>query len=251
MRDPGATGDLAGATVVLTRRPEDNAALADVLRERRAEVLELPCVRTAPLEDAHELASALDALRADDLLVLTSRAGADAVAAVRRPVPCPVAAVGVTTARHATELGMRVAFVPSRADGRTLGRELPLPAGTVVLARSDRAAGDLPEILRARGAAVREVVAYRTVAEVDGDATEVVRAIERGPVTIVLASPSAVDALATVGVAVLRRAELVAIGPRTARRVRERFGRTAVVADGPDATAIARAIPLPREEART
>jgi uroporphyrinogen III methyltransferase / synthase len=243
----GEAASLSG-TVVLTRQPEDNGALASALRERGAHVIELPCVRTAPLGDRGDLASILDALRPDDLLVLTSRAGVDAVTATRSRVPCAVAAVGESTARRAEKRGMRIAFVASRADGRTLGRELPLPVGTTFLARSDLADGDLPEILRTRGATVREVAAYRTIAEIDGDPSELVCAIERGPVTIVVASPSAVDALASIGTGALRRAAFVAIGPRTARRVRERLGLDAVIADAPDTAAIVRAIRLHREE---
>ncbi len=243
--------DLLGTTIVLTRRHEDNEALANALRERGARVLDLPCVRTAPVEDPTELATAVERLAPTDLLVLTSRAGADAVAAARAPssIPCPVAAVGEATAEHAARLGMPVRFVATHADGATLGRELPLPSGTVLLARSDLADRQLPDILAARGATVREVVAYRTVAEIAGGTAEVERALERDGATIVVASPSAVDALGTLGVAVLRRAAFVAIGARTARRVRERVGVTPIVADAPDTASIARSIPSPREEA--
>ncbi|MDE3113049.1 MAG: uroporphyrinogen-III synthase [Chloroflexota bacterium] len=245
--------DLLGATVVLTRRHEDNEALAEALGERGARVLELPCVRVAPLEDPSELASAVAALAPGDLLVVTSRSGVDAVTAVRAPssIPCPVAAVGETTAEHASRVGLRVRFVASHADGATLARELPLPSGTVLLARSDLAERTLPDILAARGATVRDVVAYRTVAEIAGDPAEVERALERDGVTVVVASPSAVDALGALGPAVLRRASFVAIGPRTARRVRDRVGVTPVVAEAPDAASIARAIPSPREEVRS
>ena len=244
--------DLLGATVVLTRRHEDNEALATALRERGARVLELPCVRVAPLEDAEELAEAVRALGAGDLLVLTSRSGADAVAAASGPssIACPVAAVGEATAEHAARLGMRVRFVASHADGATLARELPLPSGTVVLARSDLADATLPDILAARGASVRDVVAYRTIAEIAGDTAEVAHAMEHDGVTVVVTSPSAVDALGALGPALVRRATFVAIGARTARRVRERVGVNPIVAEAPDAASIARAIPSPREEVR-
>lgn len=244
-------GSLSGATVVLTRRPEDNAALGRLLRDRGADVIELPCVRSAPLESTAELRRAIDALDASDLLVLTSRRGADAVveACGAAAVRCPAAVVGAATAEHARRLGLRVGFVASHADGRTLGLELPLPEGTVALARSDLADARLPAILRGRGAIVREVVAYRTVAEIAGETTQVARAMDRGPVTIVVASPSAVDALAAAGAAALQRAEFVALGRRTADRVRERVGVAAIVAAAPDPASVARAIPLPREEA--
>jgi uroporphyrinogen III methyltransferase/synthase len=242
---------LRGAIVVLTRRRGDDLALAEDLRQAGAEVIELPCVRTEPLADTTELATALAALGAADLLVLTSRTGADAVADVapRGGIACAVAAVGDATAERAGALGMRVRFVASRADGSTLGRELPLPRGEILLARSDLADEDLPATLRARGARVRETPAYRTIARVEGDAGAVRRAVARGPVTIVVASPSAVDALAAaVDLETLRRATFVAIGPRTARHVRDRAGVVAIVAEAPVAGAIVRAIPSPETE---
>lgn len=244
---------LEGAIVVLTRRPEDNRALAWELREAGADVIELPCVRIEPVADTRELAAAVGRLDPADLLVLTSRAAVEAVGDVRPSggVACAVAAVGDATAEAASSLGMRVRFVASHADSRTLGRELPLPRGRVVLARSDLADGDLPALLRRRGASVLEVVAYRAVAEATGDVAAVRRALDRGPLTVVCASPSAVDALvAALGAPALRRATVtfVAIGPRTAARVRERTGAKAIVAASTDARALAAAVPSPYGE---
>jgi uroporphyrinogen-III synthase len=138
---------------------------------------------------------------------------------------------------------MRVSFVAARPDGRTLARELPLPAGDVLLARSDLAGGELPGLLRARGARVREVVAYRTIPGLDRDARST---LERGSldgVTVVVASPSAVDALASaLGRAALGSARFVAIGPRTAERVEAIAGAHARTATGTDARSIADAV---------
>jgi uroporphyrinogen III methyltransferase/synthase len=242
---------LHGAIVVLTRRRADDLALAEDLRELGAEVIELPCVRTEPLADTTELERAVAVLGASDLLVLTSRTGADAVAGVapRGGIACGVAAVGDATAERAGALGMRVRFVASKAEGRTLGRELPLPRREVLLARSDLADADLPAALRERGARVREVAAYRTIAKVEGDAGVILRAVARGAVTIVVASPSAVDALAAaLDGDTLRLATFVAIGPRTARRVRERVGSVAIVADATGPGALAAVIPSPGTE---
>lgn len=217
--------DLAGATAVLTRRPEDNAALAARLRGLGASVVEIPCVRTEPLAEPRDLAGTLARLGPDDVLVLTSRAAVEAVAPLGPR--CPVAAVGSATAERARAAGLRVGFVPSLPDAVTLARELPLPRGLVVLARSDLAAAEPAAILRERGADVRDVLAYRTIARVSDP--EALRAALRADRPIVfVASPSAVDAIASAAAPEdLRRAEFVAIGPRTARRVAERAGITA------------------------
>jgi uroporphyrinogen III methyltransferase / synthase len=231
------------SVAILTRAPEDNAPLAAELRSRGVRVLEVPCVRTEPLADASALCAAIGSVGPDDVLVLTSRAGADAVAACARTVPCGVAAVGTATADRARELGMRVSFVPSAPSAGALARELPLPTGEVVLARSDLADASLPHALRERGARVREVIAYRTVAAVHGDARAARSAIEREEATVVAASPSAVDALlGAVGEGALRGARFVAIGERTAEHVRRRLGTAVTVARGTDAASLADAV---------
>ncbi|HET8568921.1 MAG TPA: uroporphyrinogen-III synthase [Candidatus Limnocylindria bacterium] len=207
--------------IVLTRDAGTSAPLAGRLAARGWDVVVLPCVRTeraAPPE--------LGPLGPDDVVVVTSAAGADAVLDVLPP-GVPVAAVGAATARRLREGGVRPRFVPASATGAALGAGLPLPRGTVVLARSDRAGADLPAALRERGARVREVVAYRTVAAARGDAAAARAALLAGG-TLVVASPSAVEAsLASLGADALARSRVVACGPTTARAVREMTGLTA------------------------
>jgi uroporphyrinogen-III synthase len=228
---------------MLTRAYEDNAGLRSELEARGWTVIEAPCVRTERLADPSALRAALAALSPADMLVLTSRAGADAVRDAGAGVACDVAAVGRATAERARAHGMRVAFVASRPDGRTLARELPLPAGVVVLARSDLADGELPDLLRARGARVREVVAYRTVPGIDRDALATLARAGLDDVTVVVASPSAVEALASaLGGTALGSARFVAIGPRTAERIEAIAGAHARTATAPDARSVADAV---------
>src|SRR5262249_5239913 len=150
--------------------------------------------RVLPLDDVRGLAASIRALGETDWLVVTSRAGADAVIHAARPA-CRVAAVGRATASRLQSSGIAVSFVPSDAPGSALGGELP--AGRVaLLARSDRALPDLPEILRGRGFEVRETIAYRTIARAEGDVALVREALDdrRRAVRVVVASPSAVEA---------------------------------------------------------
>lgn len=208
--------------VILTRALEDSAALAAALRQRGHEVLDLPCIATLPLDDDGALRAALADLGPRDRLVVTSRAGASAVAEAAPPVPAPVATVGVRAAAALRAAGFDVDL--EAPTGAALAAALPIPEGTVLLARSDRALRDLPDLLAQRGALVREVVAYRTIARVAGD---VARAEEllSGGAALVVSSPSAFDALLErVGAEAISRARLVATGPSTARRVRERTG---------------------------
>jgi uroporphyrinogen-III synthase len=124
-------------------------------------------------------------------------------------------------------------FVPSRPLGETLAAELPVsPGERVILVRSDIADPGLVADVEARGAAVIEVIGYRTH---EGPESS------RGPLSVALAEP--VDALAFAsGSAVrgllalaspaetvrLRGTPAVCIGPTTAAAARS-LGFTAVV----------------------
>lgn len=217
---------LAGKTVVLTREPADNAELAARLRGGAAQIVELPCVRTEPNDDTSALAEAMAELREDDCVVVTSRHGADAVARCG-PTRAAVAAIGDATAERLRAHGFRVAFQPSVPSGAALARELPLGAGVVLLARSDRALPDLPRILRERGFTVREVVAYRTIAEAQGDVARVraLLASPRGSVAVLFHSPSAVTGmLGAIKAPLVARASIHVSGRATLRAVRDALG---------------------------
>lgn len=237
--------DLGGAIVILTRAAADNAPLAFALQRRGARVVELTCVATRPLTDLAPLRQAVRSLGQRDRLVLTSRAAADAVGAALAGdrIAAPVAVVGAATHAAANRAGLRPDFVASRPDGATLARELPLPDGHVLLARSDRALPTLPRLLRARGARVREVVAYYTEVATAADVAQARAALEETCPVVCFASPSAVDGFLTlVGADLAARARPVAIGATTAARARERLGADCVVAASPDRDAIARAV---------
>ena len=217
---------LAGKTVVLTREPPDNADLASRLRDRAAEIVEFPCVRTEALTDMRELAAALAELHEDDWLVVTSRHGADAVARCG-PTRASVAAIGDSTAERLRGHGLRVAFQPSASSGTALARELASCSGVVLLARSDRALPDLPRVLRERGFAVREVVAYLTVVEVRGDIAHVraLLADPRGGVAVLFHSPSAVEGmLGAIEAPLVARASIHVLGRATLRAARDALG---------------------------
>src|SRR3989442_763954 len=127
--------DLRDATVILTRAVADNAALERLLRSRGAAVVDLPCIAIRPLANVLPLRRAVRALRGADRLVVTSRAGIEAVvrALDGAPLAAPLAVVGPPTREAAAHAGLVPPFVPSHADGTTLAQELPLPRGVVLL----------------------------------------------------------------------------------------------------------------------
>lgn len=218
--------------VLLTRATGESAKLIGRLRALGIAAEERPCIRVEPLDDPAPLRAAVAALTADDLLVITSAAGARAVERALGGMACraPAAAVGPATRDASAAAGLHVTFTPSVATARALALEVPLPRGTVLLARSDRAAPEPAEILRRRGAVVGEVVAYRTVSV----------PLDRAPDAdaVVFSSPSAVDGYAA---AMVQPRLALAIGPATAARVRAILGIDPLVAT-PDDDALARAI---------
>jgi uroporphyrinogen-III synthase len=230
----------ADPLVLLTRARGENGDLIARLRSLGIAAEERPCIRIEQFADPAPLREAVAALTADDLLVITSAAGARAVERASGGLGCraPTAAVGVATRAACAAAGLRVAFMPSVPSARALAEEVPLPRGTVLLARSDRAAPEPAEILWRRGAVVGEVVAYRTVPV----------PLDRVPDAdaVVFASPSAVEGYAA---AMAQPRLTIAIGPATADRVRALLGIDPLIAT-PDDDALALAIKSALEGSR-
>ncbi|HET9234855.1 MAG TPA: uroporphyrinogen-III synthase, partial [Candidatus Eisenbacteria bacterium] len=141
------------------------------------------------------------------------------------------AAVGSHTALEAAAQGWQVELVPSseNADGLleimsrmdVRGRRVWIPAGN----REGSARGRLPQTLRERGADVQVFTVYETRDRVFTTSDEAhLNEAESG--AVVFHSPSAVDAVyskaETTSVRRWLGAELVAIGPTTAARAREK-----------------------------
>lgn len=163
-----------------------------------------------------------------DWLVVTSGNAVDALASFARPEsesgfwPVEVAAVGRKTATRMREIGFSVSIEPEDERGEGLIRAMAsadMHGRRVLCLLGNRARKDIPEALRARGAEVDIVEAYRTVdaTEIDPEIRELVRTGDVDVVTF--ASPSSVRAMRRLlgtDLAALSGACLVAIGPTTA-----------------------------------
>jgi uroporphyrinogen III methyltransferase / synthase len=247
-----ADGPLAGRRIVVTRPRAQAGPLADGLADLGATVTLIPLVAIEPAEDTAPLQAAVRELEDYDWVVLTSANGVAALgrALAGRPLRGPkVAAVGPATADAVRALGAEVAFVPAIFAAEDVAAGLgPVSGAKVLLPQADAASPDLAIELRARGAIVDAIVAYKTVAV---EPTPAVREeLERGADAIVLASGSAVHSLATLDVDVAGRALLVCIGPRTADAARDAGLPVGLVADEASAEGIIQALMTHFEESR-
>jgi len=198
-----------------------------------------------------ELDAALLAAQLDARVVVTSANAARAAteAAARLGLGTGAfrwAAVGEATAAVLAHAGIEGAFVPSRPDGATLAAELPLgPSEELILPRTDIADESLPAALRARGARVRSVVAYRTVEAPESSRVRLAAAIDDGTIdAVILTSGSTARGLLALAadeatLEGLRSTPVLAIGEPTARASRELGFTTVLVAPSPEPAALA------------
>ena len=134
----------------------------------------MPTIRIAPPDDPAALEAACDAAASFDWIVVTSANGAHAflsrlaergtLGALAKGRMC---AVGPSTRDAVEGYGIRVDVMPAeyRADAllAAIGAADDLRGRRVLLPRGQLARPELPDVLRAAGAEVHDVVAYRTI----------------------------------------------------------------------------------------
>lgn len=209
--------------VAVTRDEPRDGPLSTALRDCGLEPVACATVREDGAPDPARLEVAARALADYDWLVVTSRRAIVSLQAARANTPLPrslrTAAVGGATAAALIERG---AVEPLTADGSGVTALIDAlraaerwPGKRVLLPRAEDGRRELGDTLRAEGADVDEVTAYRTVAMSPAEVATAWRSA--APDAVVVASPSAARALvAGVGAEDLRGLQLVAaIGPTT------------------------------------
>lgn len=237
---------LAGRRVLVTRAAGRAGGLAERLRALGAEPVIRPTIAHAPPDDPAALAAALGRLEAGvyEWLLLTS---ATAVAAVARGlegraprlggrVSLRVGAVGPATAEACRDLlGVDPAAVPERFVGEELARAIGDPMGRrILLPNADIARPALEERLRAAGAVVDRVVAYRTVPAPGGEG--LAAELAAGALDAILFTSGSTatffaQQVGEAGLAAARRVPIACIGPSTAGACRAAGLEPAVVSD--------------------
>jgi uroporphyrinogen III methyltransferase/synthase len=225
---------LFGRRVLVTRSREQAGELVELLEARGAEAIEAPLISIVPLDDYTALDKACVQAGNYDWIVFTSANGADAFLErlmsgphdVRALAGAKLCAVGPGTAARLARLGLKVDLIPEdhRAEGVVWAmKELgPLRGQQVLFPKADIARDVVPEELRAAGANVDEVVAYRTVtAEGDAHLDIYRQLLDRRIDVVTFSSASAVRAFVSIygddqAADLLSHTLVATIGPVTA-----------------------------------
>lgn len=158
---------LEGKRVVVTRAREQAHELSEKLRALGATSIEWPMIEIAPPADTSPLDKAIHHLMEYDWVVFSSANGVkyfwDRIDDCQMRFP-RIAAVGDKTTQALRANGLRVDAVPDEYLASKIADALGDVRGQkMLLVRPEVAPSELPNSLRARGAQVDEVVAYRTV----------------------------------------------------------------------------------------
>lgn len=208
--------------VAVTRDEAADGPLSVALRTHGLEPVACPVLVEAPPADPACLTAAARSLDAVDWVVVSS---GRAVAAVTRargtawPAAVRTATVGTTTARAIVDAGVATPALVGDGDGAeplwtVLEQAADWPSQRVLVLSTPGGRSLIADHLRARGAAVTEVEAYRMVARPD---EAIARDFAAAAVAaVVLASARVAETLATaIGVDTLRRLRVVSIGAST------------------------------------
>jgi uroporphyrinogen-III synthase len=193
---------LANRRIVVTRAAEQAGELVDLLRAAGACPIVCPLIALAPPFDPAPLDAAIAQLHTYDWLFVTSANTVAALLARSAQLgvrlselrPRQIAAVGPATARALQEAGLLPDLVPAAQSAAGLLAAVGIIEGQrVFLPQADIARPELAEGLRARGADVAVVTAYRTIAG-EGVSAAIAH-LRAGVDAIMFTSPSTVRAL--------------------------------------------------------
>ena len=167
---------LAGWKVLVTRPRQHISKTADLLRQKGAEVLELPSICTVPVEDNSRLYEAFEKLDIYQWIIFTSPAGVEIFfdemdrkeMDVRSLGQAKIAVIGEGTKKKLKEHHLLADFVPSVYDGDTLGAELAKELQgneKILIPRAEAGNKKLTELLEQTGAKVDDIATYTTCYE--------------------------------------------------------------------------------------
>ena len=235
--------------VLVTRAADQAEELVTSLRDAGLDPVPVPTIAVEFEPPGGDLDAAAGLLHTYAWVVITSANGAWAILKAAERILTELgspawAAIGTMT-RHVLEHeGIEVNFQPSRSNGTAMAIEMPVIEGErVLVVRGDLADEKLAITLRARGAEVDDVIAYRTREAPESSRRLLRTATADGPITAVLfTSGSTVRGLVALGQAdsiEVRSIPAICIGPETAEAARTAGFRILAVSATPDVSSLA------------
>lgn len=246
------------AIAVITRDPVDAQAYTSILAPLGVDVVAMPVTKTAPPADPDALLQAFSATGYDLVLVASPRAAHELARAVatsltlRATLPDmpDIWAVGPATKRALDIAKLPARMPPGPRDGAELAAHLIAERGVrgkrILVPRAEEGRLDAIEMLRAAGAHVVDVVAYRTLA-VSADEPSVAKGrtlLQSGGATLCCVfAPSQVTALTAIaGPLGDLKTQFCAIGETTAAALRSAGVSGVAVASSPTPEGMAQAV---------
>ena len=249
---------LSGRRVLVTRAAHQAGKLSDGLRALGAEPVEVPVLEIRPPVDPAPLDRALRRLGGYDWLIFTSSNTVHALVersaslglSFEKALPPQIAAIGQVTAAAARNAGFSVSLVPEDYVAESLLASLADRAAgkRILLARAEVARDLIPEALRATGAAVDVVDAYRNVLP-EAAPRRLKTALEAGIDAATFTSSSSVTHLAEAARAAavafpFPHVPAISIGPITSATLREHGWEPAAEASPSDISGLIAAVRL-------
>jgi hydroxymethylbilane synthase len=237
--------------VLVTRAADQADDLMAALRDAGLDPVLVPSIAIEFEAPRGDLDAAAGLLHTYWWVVITSANGARAILKAAERILTELgapswAAIGPATRQVLDHDGIEVQFEPSQSSRIAMAVELPVVAGErILVVRGDLADEELAVALRARGADVDDVIAYRTREAPESSRGLLRGATEDGPIAVVVfTSGSTVRGLLSLGSAEsidVRSFPAVCIGPETADDARAAGFHILAVAPTPDSAALAAA----------
>jgi hydroxymethylbilane synthase len=243
------TSPPAGRRVLVTRAAEQADELVSAMLAAGLDPVPVPTIAVEFEPPRGDLDAAAGLLQTYAWVVITSPNGARAILKAAERIFSELgapswAAIGPATHSVLEHAGIEVAFQPSHSSGIAMAIELPVAAGErILVVRGDLADEGLAVALRARGAEVDDVVAYRTREAPVSSRPLLRRALTDGPIdAVAFTSGSTVRGLVALASAEsldVSSIPSVCIGPETAADARRAGFPVLAVSVTPEAAGLA------------
>jgi hydroxymethylbilane synthase len=237
--------------VLVTRAAEQADELVSALHDAGLDPVPVPTIAVEFEPPRGDLDVAAGLLHTYVWVIITSANGARAILKAAERILTELgapswAAIGPATRSVLEHEGIEVQFQPRQSSATALAAQLPVhPGDRVLVVRGDLADVELALALRARGAEVDDVVAYRTREAPEASRELLRRAFAGGPIDAVdFTSGSTVRGLVALGRSEsldVRTIPCVCIGPETADEARAAGFRILAVSPAPDLVSLAAA----------